>query len=85
MMSRQTFGSRHIHASPLDLVVRSPSVVSLQRRFVGLGERIIHDPATVLRRIPLLRTRVNKGKKKGRGCCTPRPVAAVRGYWPPPL
>jgi hypothetical protein len=36
----------------------------------------MHDPANELRRIPLPRTRVNKGKKsKGRGLASPTPSA----------
>jgi hypothetical protein len=40
----------------------------------------MHDPANVLRRIPLPRTPVNKGKKKGRGCYTPALKRAKRYY-----
>src|SRR5215211_8463565 len=35
----------------------------------------MHDPASELRRIPLPRTRVNKGKEKGRDPAGPRPFS----------
>jgi hypothetical protein len=31
----------------------------------------MHDHASELRRIPIPRTSMNKGKRKGRGCYTP--------------
>ena len=44
----------------------------------------IQDPANGLRRIPLLRTRVTKGMKKGRGCCY-APASFSRVGLPLPL
>jgi hypothetical protein len=35
----------------------------------------MHDPASELRRIPLPRTWVTKGKKKVRGCYEPRTLS----------
>ena len=50
----------------------------------------MQDPASKLRRIPLPRTSVNKGKRKGRGCYAPalrmrwvRPSGRYRLYLPP--
>jgi len=46
-------------------------VSSLQQRFVDLWGGVMHDPANGLRRIPLPRTPVNKGKEKSRGVAAP--------------
>src|SRR5215207_2655243 len=64
-MSRWAFGFRHIYPGSLDLVVRRLCVGSLRQRFNGSWEGVMHDPATGLRRTPLPRTPVNKGKKGG--------------------
>ena len=39
--------------------------------FQGYRGEAMQDPANGLRRISIPRTRVNKGKEKGRGCYTP--------------
>ena len=47
--------------------------------------RAMHDPASELRRMPLPRTRVNKGKRKGRGFDTPARWSSYRPLTAPLL
>jgi hypothetical protein len=41
----------------------------------------MHNAGGELRRIPLPRTPVNKGKKKGRGCSKPRPFLLPANFF----
>src|SRR5215218_2760424 len=76
---KYTVTSCPIHASGICSAIDSPLYACsailpdrgrkpLEAILAALGSRSMHDPASGLRRIYLLRTRVNKGKKrKGRG------------------
>lgn len=59
-MRRPVFVSRYDYPPPLEVVVRISVWASLRWRFVGLWEGVMHDPANGVRRISLLRSRVNR-------------------------
>jgi hypothetical protein len=67
-----SFSPLHIYVAPQHLVVTSIHRAGPTARFRGLRTRAMQHPAFRLRRIPLPRTWVNKGKRKGRSV-VPRP------------
>src|SRR5215213_6246866 len=82
---KYTVTSCPIHASGICSAIDSPLYACsailpdrgrkpLEAILAALGARSMHDPASGLRRIYLLRTRVNKGnKRKGQSPLGPRP------------
>src|SRR5215213_5788899 len=55
----------HLHAPPLDVVVAHAAARPSEGILEALGGLYMHDSANELRRIPLPRTPLNKGKKSG--------------------
>jgi hypothetical protein len=64
--------------APQDVVTAPLIETPAKRLSSGPKEGDIQDRASELRRIPLPRTPVNKGTKKGRGCSRPRPPPCER-------
>jgi hypothetical protein len=56
----------HIYPSVLQALAGRGSAGYLEGLILGCWGGVMHDPASELPRIPIPRTRVNKGKNKGR-------------------
>ena len=65
-----------VYARPLCVVVSSSSPNCADTSRHRVRGRSMQDPASEFRRINLLRTRVNRGRREGRGCNAPAPSAS---------
>jgi hypothetical protein len=83
MKAPTLFTTMYMHAAPQDAVLASMRRTGAIGRFWQPRTRAMQDRACGLRRIPIPRTRVNKGKKrKGRSLDKPR-SSALTYVWLP--
>jgi hypothetical protein len=65
----------HLYTPPFHVGISARRRGGIIRRCRPRRAKAMHDPASGVRRIDLLRTPVNKRKEEGRGCSTPRPLS----------
>src|SRR5215211_467048 len=80
-----TFPIAHIDPAPQDVRVPQRWWIRPGASLVALRRRSIQDPGFGIPRIYLSRTRVNKGKRKGRGFDTPARWSSYRPLTAPLL